>query len=149
MVAVLPACLAWEGSPLGQQHSRLCTTDQSPSPWLPRSNGYSAASTTIKHFWQVVRGMSQVRLAARQPNVFFMCQRCWVLHPTRCCCLRRVQEEQRSLLKFVTSCSRAPLGGFSHLNPPLTIHKVDCGASLLAAVGGKDVDRLPSASTCR
>ncbi|EFN55183.1 hypothetical protein CHLNCDRAFT_23742 [Chlorella variabilis] len=66
------------------------------------SNGYSAESTTIKHFWQVVRGMSQ--------------------------------EEQRSLLKFVTSCSRAPLGGFQHLNPPLTIHK--------------DVDRLPTASTC-
>lgn len=112
------------------------------------------------------------------------------------------QEEQRSLLKFVTSCSRAPLGGFKHLHPPLTIHKaiasvpcscckpsrlrrcaaialwlsaaahqlrrcfnaslhrassvptrlplpqVDCGASLLAAVGGKDVDRLPTASTC-
>jgi hypothetical protein len=34
------------------------------------------------------------------------------------------QEEQRSLLKFVTSCSRAPLGGFQHLTPPLTIHKV-------------------------
>ncbi len=26
--------------------------------------------------------------------------------------------------------------------------QVDCGASLLAAVGGKDVDRLPTASTC-
>jgi hypothetical protein len=25
---------------------------------------------------------------------------------------------------------------------------VDCGASLLAAVGGRDVDRLPSSSTC-
>lgn len=128
----------------------------------------------------------------------------------------RVQEEQRALLKFVTSCSRAPLGGFRHLNPPFTIHRVrlpvqgphcfalllfcavprnpgqlaltacpptaclppaepvrragshphalgprlpshpahiplqvDCSASLLAAVGGKDVDRLPTASTCR
>ena len=28
------------------------------------------------------------------------------------------------LLKFVTSCSRAPLGGFKYLHPPLTIHKV-------------------------
>ncbi|PRW44359.1 E3 ubiquitin- ligase UPL7 [Chlorella sorokiniana] len=79
-------------------------------------NGYSPSSSTVKHFWAVVRGMSE--------------------------------EEQRSLLKFVTSCSRAPLGGFKHLQPPLTIHKVDCGASLLAAVGGKDVDRLPTASTC-
>lgn len=26
-----------------------------------RSNGYSASSTTIKHFWQVVREMGQVR----------------------------------------------------------------------------------------
>lgn len=26
--------------------------------------------------------------------------------------------------------------------------QVDCSASLLAAVGGKDVERLPSASTC-
>lgn len=80
------------------------------------SNGYSASSSTVKHFWTVVRGLSQ--------------------------------EEQRALLKFVTSVSRAPLGGFKHLTPPLTIHKVDCGASLLAAVGGKDVDRLPTASTC-
>ncbi|KAI3428601.1 hypothetical protein D9Q98_007424 [Chlorella vulgaris] len=80
------------------------------------SNGYSSSSTTIKHFWTVVRSLSQ--------------------------------DDQSALLKFVTSCRRAPLGGFQHLNPPLTIHKVDCGASLLAAVGGKDVDRLPTASTC-
>jgi hypothetical protein len=26
--------------------------------------------------------------------------------------------------------------------------QVDCGASLLAPVGGRDVDRLPTASTC-
>lgn len=26
--------------------------------------------------------------------------------------------------------------------------QVDCDASLLAALGGRDVDRLPSASTC-
>ena len=32
--------------------------------------------------------------------------------------------------------------------PPFTIAKVDCDASMLAYVGGKDVDRLPSASTC-
>lgn len=28
------------------------------------------------------------------------------------------------LLKFVTSCSRAPLLGFKHLQPTFTIHKV-------------------------
>ncbi|GAX84732.1 hypothetical protein CEUSTIGMA_g12154.t1 [Chlamydomonas eustigma] len=52
------------------------------------------------------------------------------------------------LLKFVTSCSRAPLGGFKYLHPPFTLHKVTCDASMLASLGGKDVDRLPSASTC-
>jgi len=57
-------------------------------------------------------------------------------------------EHRAALLKFATSCSRAPLGGFAHMQPPLTIHKVPCSAPLLAAVAGKDVDRLPSASTC-
>ncbi len=56
--------------------------------------------------------------------------------------------EKGRLMKFVTSCSRAPLGGFKYLQPPFTMHLVDCDASLLALVGGKDVDRLPSASTC-
>lgn len=31
---------------------------------------------------------------------------------------------------------------------PLYLPQVPCEASLLAVVGGKDVDRLPSASTC-
>ncbi|GFH11014.1 E3 ubiquitin-protein ligase [Haematococcus lacustris] len=59
-------------------------------------------------------------------------------------------QERGLVLRFVTSSSRAPLGGFRFLQPPLTIHKVDCGsdASVLALLGGKDVDRLPSASTC-
>ncbi|KAH6798844.1 ubiquitin-protein ligase 7 [Perilla frutescens var. frutescens] len=52
------------------------------------------------------------------------------------------------LLKFVTSCSRAPLLGFKHLHPTFTIHKVNCDAPLWASFGGQDVDRLPSASTC-
>ncbi|KAG2440299.1 hypothetical protein HXX76_004410 [Chlamydomonas incerta] len=56
--------------------------------------------------------------------------------------------EQAALLRFVTSCSRPPLGGFRYLQPPLTLHKVDCDAGLFAAIGGRDVDRLPSASTC-
>lgn len=57
-------------------------------------------------------------------------------------------EERCALLKFVTSCSRAPLLGFKHLQPAFTIHKVACEASVWAVIGGQDVDRLPSASTC-
>lgn len=33
-------------------------------------------------------------------------------------------KERSALMKFATSISRAPLGGFKHLNPPLTVHKV-------------------------
>lgn len=44
--------------------------------------------------------------------------------------LQVVQElsmkERSALMKFATSISRAPLGGFKHLNPPLTVHKVGC-----------------------
>jgi hypothetical protein len=32
--------------------------------------------------------------------------------------------DRAALLKFVTSCSRAPLGGFEYMNPPFVIHKV-------------------------
>ncbi|KAL7092159.1 hypothetical protein ACP275_12G148300 [Erythranthe tilingii] len=56
--------------------------------------------------------------------------------------------ERCMLLKFVTSCSRAPLLGFKHLHPAFTIHKVVCDVPLWASFGGHDVDRLPSASTC-
>ncbi|XP_062117450.1 E3 ubiquitin-protein ligase UPL7 [Humulus lupulus] len=52
------------------------------------------------------------------------------------------------LLKFVTSCSRPPLLGFKHLQPTFTIHKVVCNVPIWATIGGQDVDRLPSASTC-
>lgn len=56
--------------------------------------------------------------------------------------------ERCMLLKFVTSCSRPPLLGFTHLQPSFTIHKVACDVPIWASVGGQDVDRLPSASTC-
>ncbi|KAF7148688.1 hypothetical protein RHSIM_Rhsim03G0085000 [Rhododendron simsii] len=56
--------------------------------------------------------------------------------------------ERCMLLKFVTSCSRAPLLGFKYLQPTFTIHKVACDMPLWATFGGQDVDRLPSASTC-
>ena len=32
--------------------------------------------------------------------------------------------------------------------PSPSPHQVECEASLLASLGGKDVERLPSASTC-
>ncbi|OVA19458.1 HECT [Macleaya cordata] len=57
-------------------------------------------------------------------------------------------KDRSMLLKFVTSCSRAPLLGFKHLQPAFTIHKVACDVPLWASIGGQDVDRLPSASTC-
>ncbi|KAK9921117.1 hypothetical protein M0R45_029643 [Rubus argutus] len=57
-------------------------------------------------------------------------------------------EERCMLLKFVTSCSRAPLLGFKHLQPTFTIHKVACDIPLWATMRGQDVERLPSASTC-
>nr|XP_048321296.1 E3 ubiquitin-protein ligase UPL7 isoform X2 [Ziziphus jujuba var. spinosa] len=57
-------------------------------------------------------------------------------------------KERCMLLKFVTSCSRPPLLGFKHLQPSFTIHKVACNVPLWATIGGQDVERLPSASTC-
>ena len=42
------------------------------------------------------------------------------------------------LVKFVTSCERPPSLGFSALQPPFTIQRVDC----------TDDSRLPTASTC-
>lgn len=57
-------------------------------------------------------------------------------------------KERCMLLKFVTSCSRGPLLGFKYLQPPFTIHKVACDVPLWATIGGQDVERLPSASTC-
>ncbi|KAK4776106.1 hypothetical protein SAY87_024067 [Trapa incisa] len=59
-----------------------------------------------------------------------------------------VPRERCMLLKFVTSCSRAPLLGFKYLQPTFTIQKVACDVPLWASFGGQDVDRLPSASTC-
>lgn len=46
-------------------------------------------------------------------------------------------EERAKVLKFVTSTPRAPLLGFSHLNPRFSIRD-----------SGDDQDRLPSTSTC-
>lgn len=58
------------------------------------------------------------------------------------------QEDRRALLRFATSCSRPPLGGFAHMRPQFTIQKVECGVAPWAMLGGKDAERLPSASTC-
>ena len=47
------------------------------------------------------------------------------------------EEDKKSLLKFVTSCSRPPLLGFRDLDPPFCIQNA-----------GSEPDRLPTASTC-
>lgn len=57
-------------------------------------------------------------------------------------------DDRGKVLRFVTGTRRAPLGGFRHLSPPFTIAKVDCEASVFARLGGRDVQRLPTASTC-
>ena len=68
------------------------------------------------------------------------------------------REERRALLKFVTSSASPPVRGFQHLHPPFTIHKVRCdvpgssgglfGNALVTFGLVKDVQRLPTASTC-
>lgn len=70
-------------------------------------------------------------------------------------------EEHSLFLKFVTSCSKPPLLGFAHLEPPFSIRCVEVGddedtgdtvGSVVRgflAVGRRDpVHRLPTASTC-
>ncbi|KAG3126769.1 E3 ubiquitin-protein ligase [Phytophthora idaei] len=47
-------------------------------------------------------------------------------------------EDRAALLKFITSCSRQPLLGFSKLQPQICIHQVHV----------EDDDRLPSSATC-
>ncbi|CAN0421362.1 unnamed protein product, partial [Laminaria digitata] len=47
-------------------------------------------------------------------------------------------KEQGQFLKFVTSCSRAPLLGFERLNPPICVQRVPEG----------EEGRLPSSATC-
>ncbi|MFH4976867.1 hypothetical protein AB6A40_003576 [Gnathostoma spinigerum] len=69
-------------------------------------------------------------------------------------------EERHLFLKFVTSCSRAPLLGFAYLEPPFSIRCVevgddqDQGDTLASVVRGflaikrTTPSRLPTASTC-
>ena len=56
-------------------------------------------------------------------------------------------EEQRQVLKFITSCSNTPLLGFSHLEPRLVIHRSGTAGSE-AADSTADLTRLPTAATC-
>lgn len=73
--------------------------------------------------------------------------------------LRSISPQDRSMvLRFATSSSRAPLGGFRHLHPPFTLQKVAVSGDgsgngvgwLGSLVGGAHTaaGRLPSASTC-
>jgi ubiquitin-protein ligase E3 C len=59
--------------------------------------------------------------------------------------------QRAALLRFVTSSSRPPLGGFRHLHPPFTVQRVDAAPRnpLAGVMGGRgDVELLPTASTC-
>jgi ubiquitin-protein ligase E3 C len=49
------------------------------------------------------------------------------------------EDDQSKLLKFVTSCPRQPLMGFSSMQPPFTISKLDTD---------KANEKLPTAATC-
>jgi ubiquitin-protein ligase E3 C len=51
-------------------------------------------------------------------------------------------EERKSLIKFITSCSRAPLLGFTSLQPKICI--VMSGGVL----DSRSIERLPTAATC-
>ncbi|KAI8620764.1 hypothetical protein BC830DRAFT_1097505 [Chytriomyces sp. MP71] len=72
-------------------------------------------------------------------------------------------KDKSAFLKFVTSCSNPPVGGFRHLEPPFTLRYVaatsqdDVDANPAMQLGkamgslfgiGKDATRLPTASTC-
>ncbi|GLV32551.1 uncharacterized protein CBL_00739 [Carabus blaptoides fortunei] len=71
------------------------------------------------------------------------------------------EEERAMFLKFVTSCSKPPLLGFAHLEPPFSIRCVevgddeDTGDTIGSVIRGfftirkKDpLNRLPTSSTC-
>jgi len=73
------------------------------------------------------------------------------------------KEDKKAFLKYVTSCSKPPVGGFETLDPPLTVRCVQESDSSpgggqpdrplavltsLLGIGGDDVERLPTASTC-
>ena len=71
------------------------------------------------------------------------------------CMTQFTKDERKALLRFVTSSASPPFGGFKHLHPPFTLHKVRCDVTngvvggALASLGlAKDVERLPTASTC-
>ncbi|KAI7871090.1 hypothetical protein BDF14DRAFT_1719892 [Spinellus fusiger] len=69
-------------------------------------------------------------------------------------------EEKRSFLKFVTGCSKPPLGGFGYLQPPFTIRMVSPdgeqpsveGFGLIKTFFKLNIKskhgRLPTSSTC-
>jgi ubiquitin-protein ligase E3 C len=56
-------------------------------------------------------------------------------------------DDQRLVLKFITSCSNTPLLGFSHLEPKLCVHRSGT-AGTEASDTTADLSRLPTAATC-
>ncbi|CAO3577234.1 unnamed protein product [Absidia cylindrospora] len=68
-------------------------------------------------------------------------------------------DEKRAFLKFVTSCPKPPLGGFSYLEPPFTIRMISPNEQSIEGMGlvramlklntnSDKLGRLPSSSTC-
>ncbi|KAG0244160.1 Ubiquitin-protein ligase E3B [Actinomortierella wolfii] len=57
-------------------------------------------------------------------------------------------DEKRAFLKFVTSCSKPPLGGFKHLYPPFTIRLV-LNPSATETGSGSSASRQSSSSRSR
>ena len=64
------------------------------------------------------------------------------------------REERGLFLKFVTSCSKPPLLGFAHLQPPFMVQCVAGDGNEVPSVlaffgmGRKETDRLPTSATC-
>jgi len=82
------------------------------------AGGYSSDHRVIKDFWSVLEHMNS--------------------------------EQQSKFLAFVTSCPKPPLLGFENLHPPMCIRCADDGegGGLARTLGVRDVERLPTASTC-
>ena len=62
--------------------------------------------------------------------------------------------ERAAFLKFVTSCSKPPLGGFAHMHPAFTVQCVAADGNEVPSVlaflgmGRRETHRLPTSSTC-
>jgi ubiquitin-protein ligase E3 C len=96
------------------------------------SGGYSATHEEIKWLWEILEsfdGLSFVVL------LDFICLNSLFL---KIFCLSVAENQRSKFLHFVTSCSRAPLLGFSSLYPKFCIQRVE----------RETESSLPTSSTC-